>query len=98
MINEHAYLTVDPAKAAAFEAAVEAARPCFEELDYCHGMNLARIIETPGKYILIVTWSSLDAHMVDFRESENFQTWRKLVGGFFTETPHVEHAELTKFF
>jgi len=98
MINEHAYLTIDPANAAEFEAAVAAAQPSFEALDYCHSMNLAKIIETPGKYILIVTWESVEKHMVDFRESENFQTWRGLVGKFFTEPPHVEHAELTTFF
>jgi len=98
MINEHAYLTIDPANAAKFEAAVAEARACFEELDYCYSMNLAKIIETPGKYILIVTWESLEHHMVNFRESENFQTWRGLVGSFFTEAPQVEHAELTTFF
>jgi len=98
MINEHAYLTIDPANAAEFEAAVAEAQSCFEELDYCHSMNLAKIIEFPGKYILIVTWDSVEKHMIDFRESENFQKWRNLVGGFFTESPRVEHAELTTFF
>jgi len=96
--HEFAYLQIDPAKASEFEAAVTTAQPYFEELSYCHSMNLVRIIETPGKYILIVVWSSLEAHTVKFRESENFQKWRECVGGFFTEAPHVEHGELNTFF
>lgn len=98
MIIEHAFLQIDPNNATEFEAAVKQAQPCFEELEYCHSMKLARVMETPGKYVLQVQWTSLEAHIVDFRESENFQIWRGLVGKFFTEPPHVEHVEMTVYF
>ena len=32
--------------------------------------------------------------MVDFRESEAFQEWRGIVGGFFVKPPAVEHMQL----
>jgi hypothetical protein len=31
--------------------------------------------------------------MVDFRESSDFQEWRKLVAGFFVEPPQVHHEQ-----
>jgi heme-degrading monooxygenase HmoA len=93
MITEIATLTIDPAKAAEFEAAVAAAAPCFKGAEGCHGMALEKVIETPGLYNLRVLWETLDHHMVTFRNSDNFQKWRALAGPFFTEAPKVVHGE-----
>ncbi|MEZ5742820.1 MAG: antibiotic biosynthesis monooxygenase family protein [Sphingomonadaceae bacterium] len=91
MITEIAYLTIDPARAADFEAAVAEAAPHFRTAEGCHGMALDRVVEDPAKYRLRVKWESVDHHMVTFRESPAFQEWRALAGPFFTEPPHVEH-------
>jgi quinol monooxygenase YgiN len=93
MITEIAHLTIDPAKAAEFEAAVAAAAPVFRSAEGCHGMSLDRVIEDPAQYRLRVEWDSVDHHMVLFRQSDAFQTWRALAGPFFVGTPHVEHSE-----
>lgn len=94
MIKEVAMLTIDPAKAADFEAAVAKAAPFFKSAPGCHGMSLERVIETPGSYALVVQWATLEAHIVDFRGSDNFQQWRALAGPFFTQPPHVAHTEV----
>lgn len=93
MITEIAHITIDPAKAAAFEAAVADAAPAFRSAEGCHGMSLDRVIEDPAQYRLRVLWETVDHHMVTFRNSEGFQRWRALAGPFFTETPRVQHSE-----
>ena len=94
MITEIAELTIDPAQAAAFEAAVSRAAPAFQTANGCHSMALERVIEDVSKYRLIVQWDSVDHHVVLFRNSDNFQLWRTLAGPFFTAPPAVTHSGL----
>jgi len=91
MVTEIAYIKIDPARAADFEAAVAAAAPIFEAGEGCHGMRLERVVEDSALYRLSVDWKSIDHHMVTFRESDGFQQWRALAGPFFIEPPKVEH-------
>lgn len=93
MIFEIATLTIDPAQAQDFEAAVAKARPLFDADDGCLSFALERVIETPGSYRLVVGWTSVAAHMETFRETENFQKWRALAGPFFKAPPEVVHTE-----
>ena len=46
---------------------------------------------TPGRYVLLVDWDSVEAHTVGFRESAAFAEWRALIGPFFAKPPCVEH-------
>jgi hypothetical protein len=43
----------------------------------------------------MVGWETLENHTVDFRGSEDFQTWRGLVSHCFDGAPEVEHAART---
>jgi len=92
MIQERATITIDPARAADFEAAVAAARPHFEVAKGFVSFALERSIETPERYHLVVGWESVEAHMVDFRESDGFQAWRDLASPFFAGPVAVEHV------
>jgi quinol monooxygenase YgiN len=94
MITELAILTIDPAKAGEFEAAVARAAPAFQQAEGCHGMALERVIEEPSRYHLLVQWDSVDHHMVKFRESAGFRAWRGHVGEFFVAAPVVLHTSL----
>lgn len=91
MVIEIAYITIDPARSADFEAAVARAAPLFREAEGCHGMRLERVEEDAAQYRLSVDWESVDHHMITFRESDAFQQWRALAGPFFVEPPRVEH-------
>ncbi|MEM8984807.1 MAG: antibiotic biosynthesis monooxygenase family protein [Pseudomonadota bacterium] len=99
MIYEIATLTIKPGAEQAFEQAVADAATFFQADKDCHSLKLERVIETPGTYRLVVGWSSVDAHMVTFRESDNFQRWRELAGPHFARPPEVVHVEdvLTAF-
>jgi len=91
-IFEIADLQINPTDAATFEAAVGQGAAHFRSARGCLSFELQRSIEHPGQYRLLVGWSSVDAHMVDFRNSAGYRAWRGLVGHFFTVPPVVQHA------
>ena len=93
MIHEIATITIDPARAALFEAAVASARPHFEAGEGYGSFAAERSIEHPERYRLVVGWESVEAHMVEFRESAGFTRWRELASPFFVGSPVVEHVE-----
>lgn len=91
MIQEIASILVTAGQEAQFEAGVAQAKPLFLRAKGCHGVALHRSIENPQQYTLAVDWETVEHHMVDFRESEDFQEWRKLVGPYFAQPPQVHH-------
>ena len=93
MVQENAVITIKPGTEAEFEAAVAAARPHFQTSPGALSFKLSRRVENPLQYVLSVGWSTVEAHMVDFRESENYQKWRELVSPYFDGPVEVHHLE-----
>lgn len=92
MFMEVAEIQVKPGTETQFEAAVTAAVPLFQRAKGCSAMRLERSVEQPLRYTLLVQWATVDNHMVDFRESADFQEWRRLVGDYFAAPPQVGHT------
>ena len=92
MITEIAQIEVKPGTESEFETGVKHAAPIFKRAKGCHGMELQRSIENPSRYRLFVDWETIENHTVDFRESPDFQEWRKLVSHCFASPPEVEHV------
>ncbi|GAB3626523.1 antibiotic biosynthesis monooxygenase [Pandoraea terrae] len=92
MIFEIAQIEVKPGTEAEFERGVVAATPLFKRARGCHGLRLLKSIEQPAHYSLVVTWETLEDHMVHFRESDDFLEWRRLVGSCFAAPPNVGHV------
>lgn len=57
------------------------------------GHLLARGIETPHLFNLIVRWESLEAHTPGFEESEDHQQFMMGLEEYFSEEPKVYHIE-----
>jgi len=93
MVTEIAHLVIKTGEESDFEAKVALAKPYFLAAKGCHGVRLVRGIEQPNQYQLVVEWESVQAHMIDFRESEGFQQWRALASPHFAQAPAVEHVE-----
>ena len=93
MILEIAQIDVKPGMETEFEAGVKKAAPIFKRAKGCKFMTLQRSHEMPQRYRLFVQWETLENHTKDFRESADFQEWRKLVGHCFTSPPNVEHVD-----
>jgi quinol monooxygenase YgiN len=66
--------------------------PIFKRAIGCTGLTLQRSHEQPSRYRLFIQWRTLENHTKDFRESDDFQEWRKLVGHCFASAPQVEHV------
>lgn len=94
MILEMAHIEVLPGKNEAFESRVQEALPLFARAKGCGGAELHRVVEYDTRYVLVVRWESVEDHMVHFRQSDDFQTWRGLVGSFFAKAPEVVHTEV----
>jgi heme-degrading monooxygenase HmoA len=93
MILEAAVLLVRDEEGAAFEAAMVQAAPVIAGSPGYLSHELQRCVETPGRYLLLVRWETLEAHTVGFRQSAAFGEWRGIVGPFFAGAPMVEHYE-----
>ena len=91
MIVEHAEFSIAEADAEKFEAAFAEAKQLLAQTEGFQWARMHRGVERPGSYLLLVGWESVEAHMVNFRESERFPTWRALIGPYFASTPNVEH-------
>lgn len=92
MIYEIAEIEIQPGASVAFETAVAQAVPLFQRAKGCESMRLERCIERTDVYRLVISWTTLENHTLDFRGSEDFQAWRALVGGYFAAPPKVEHS------
>ena len=91
MVVESAEILVKAGMEEQFEAGVRAAAPLFRRARGCTSMRLQRGVENPRAYRLLVDWNTVEDHMVHFRESVDFQEWRRLVGDCFDGAPVVTH-------
>ena len=90
MILEHALLMVRPGEEASFEDDARQALVIITSAPGCHGAEIRRQVENPSTFVLLVRWSSLEAHMA-FRETELFTKWRALTWPHYESAPSVTH-------
>jgi heme-degrading monooxygenase HmoA len=93
MILEVAIMKIKPDLIKKFEtvfpkaAAISASTPGYISHE------LQRCVETKGKYFYLIRWESIEAHMVNFRQSPRREEFRKLLGEFWAEPNSTEHFE-----
>ncbi|MEU8261408.1 antibiotic biosynthesis monooxygenase [Micromonospora sp. NPDC048999] len=91
MVLEVALIDVMPGHEDDFAAAYAQARPVLAGTEGCRSVRMTRGVESPSRFVLLVEWDSVEAHEVNFRQSERFQQWRALIGPHFANPPLVEH-------
>ncbi len=91
MILEVATLDVRPGQEAAFEAAFPEAQTIIARMDGYISHELQRCIENPSRYLLLVTWETLEDHTVGFRGSPQYGEWKARLHHFYDPFPTVEH-------
>ena len=92
MILELADIRIHTGQQAAFDEAIErAVRTVISKAEGFLGYQIHKGIENPERYLLQISWATLDNHTVDFRGSAAFAEWRAIVGPFFAAAPTVEH-------
>jgi heme-degrading monooxygenase HmoA len=91
MVLERAEIHVLPGQEADFERAFAQAREVVAQATGFRSIRLARGIESPHDYLLLIEWDSLESHTEGFRGSDLFSRWRALIGPYFDGAPEVEH-------
>lgn len=76
-----------------FEVAFQKAASIISSIQGYISHELHRCLEVKGKYLLLVSWENLEAHTIGFRESLEYQEWKKLLHHFYDPFPKVEHFE-----
>ncbi|MBX2863667.1 MAG: antibiotic biosynthesis monooxygenase [Leptolyngbyaceae cyanobacterium MAG.088] len=94
MILEVAILDVKPDETDAFEAAFQQAQSIISAMAGYGGHQLQKCIEKDNRYVLLVTWKTLEDHTKGFRESDDYQQWKALLHHFYDPFPVVEHYQL----
>ena len=93
MILEVAMLRVRPGQGSEFEVAFSQAQKIIASMPGYLSHELQRCVEVADKYILLVRWQTLADHEIGFRQSGQYQQWKKLLHHFYDPFPVVEHFE-----
>ena len=94
MILEVAQIDIHAGEAPGFEKAMEQALALLADSKGFRGARLFRSHEIRHRYRLLVTWDSIENHLIDWQKSDAFKSWRSLLQSYFAELPSVEHMEL----
>ncbi|WHY64758.1 antibiotic biosynthesis monooxygenase [Neobacillus sp. SuZ13] len=93
MILEAVMLTVRSGMEEEYEDAFRQASEIIASMKGYISHELQRCLEVKGKYLLLVRWETLEDHTVGFRQSNEYQEWKKLLHRFYDPFPTVEHFE-----
>lgn len=93
MILEVAILDVKPDMQNDFEQSFAQAQSIISSMHGYISHDLKRCIENQNRYILLVNWETLEDHTEGFRQSDEYQQWKKLLHHFYEPFPVVEHYE-----
>lgn len=91
MVLEVAILDVKTGQNGEFEAAFQQAAPLIASIPGYVSHELQKCLEQPQRYILLVQWQTLEAHTIGFRQSAQYQEWKRLLHHFYDPFPTVEH-------
>ena len=94
MILELAILNVRAGLERDFEAAFARASSIIASMPGYLAHQLQRCVEARSRYVLLVNWTSIEAHTVGFRGSGRYQEWKQLLHHFYDPFPTVEHYEM----
>jgi heme-degrading monooxygenase HmoA len=91
MIIEIAQLQVKPGQTAAFERDFAVASTYIRRIDGYLAHELQRCLEDDHRYLVVVHWTTVEAHLEGFRQSPEFLEWKRLLHRYYELSPTIEH-------
>ncbi len=91
MILEVAVLQIKEGLSEQFEMAFKEASLIISSMDGYISHQLKKCIEVADQYILLVNWKALEDHKIGFRESPEYQIWKKKLHHFYEPFPTILH-------
>jgi quinol monooxygenase YgiN len=93
MVTEIAVLNAVPGKEEELGQAIIRGLEVIRQHPGCISSHVTRCIELPGRYMVTNVWTSLEAHIVDFRGGPLFSQWRGHINGLYEGNPEVFHYQ-----
>ncbi len=93
MILEVAALHIKEGQTEAFEQNFVRASSIIASMKGYVSHQLKKCVENDHQYILLVEWETLDDHEIGFRQSPQYQDWKKLLHHFYEPFPEVLHYQ-----
>lgn len=97
MVYEIATLPVRPERIDAFAAAFANVAPLLSRAKGYRGHMLARGIEQPAQFTLIVRWQTLEDHSPRFESSDDHQLFMAGLQDYLAGEPTVQHIQGAAF-
>lgn len=91
MILEAAVLHIKAGMEEEYEDAFRKASVIIASMKGYISHELQKCIEVKGKYLLLVKWKTLEDHTVGFRQSKEYEDWKRQLHHFYDPFPTVEH-------
>jgi heme-degrading monooxygenase HmoA len=91
VIVEHALLHVRAGQEQNFEAAMREARPLIAASPGFIDIEVRRGAGRVGLYLLLVKWTSIEAHRDGFRKSDRYPRWSALLHQFYDPMPVIAY-------
>jgi heme-degrading monooxygenase HmoA len=91
MVLEVALIDVQAGREDEFVTAYGKAVETLTTTPGCRSVRTTRGVESPSRFVLLVEWDSVEAHLENFRATERFSLWRGHIAAFFAAPPVVEH-------
>jgi heme-degrading monooxygenase HmoA len=91
MILEVAILDVKQGLHLEFEESFRKASSIISSMPGYISHELQKCIEISNRYILLVQWKKIEDHTVGFRQSPQYQEWKKLLHHYYDPFPNVQH-------
>jgi heme-degrading monooxygenase HmoA len=93
MILEIAILKIKPGMNQQFEIAFVEAVQIIRSMKGYISHDLQKCLEIENQYLLLINWQTIEDHTIGFRQSPEYQTWKKLLHHFYDPFPIVEHYQ-----
>lgn len=91
MVLEIALLRIRESQSRAFETAFMQAQAIIASMPGYISHELQHCVEQENHYVLLVRWQTLADHELGFRQSPQYQEWKKLLHHFYDPFPTVLH-------
>lgn len=93
MILEVAILNVKLGKKQEFEKDFQEAGQYISSTEGYIKHSLNKCLEIENQYILLVEWTTVEAHEIGFRQSPQYVKWKELLHSYYDPFPQVLHYE-----
>jgi quinol monooxygenase YgiN len=93
MVTEVVILTAIPGKEEALGQGIIQGLEAIREHPKCISANATHCIERPERYMVSVVWTSLEAHVDDFRNTPLFPKWRSHINGLLEGSAEIFHYQ-----